>query len=405
MNIDKSNNLKIKAKIAMVVFSYYPIDTRVRREAEALADTNKMVDIFCLKRKSERFQEQINGVQIYRVPVKKTRRGKFQYIIEYSVFIAAVFFLLSVKHLLKRYHLIHIHNMPDFLVFTALLPRITGTKLLLDLHDPMPEVYMTKYSIDKSHPLIRLLLYLEKQSIKFANKVITPNKAFQELFSSRSCPRNKIHIIMNSPDEKYFFIKDKISSGNMKSYNRNFTIMFHGSILKRSGIDISLYAISYLRNFIPNIIFKVFGTGDYVDELLSKVKQLKLSSIVKYHGYVPYEQLPIEILNCDLGLISNEPGPFTEINLPTRIFEYLCIQKPVVVPKTRGILDYFSEESIFFHQPGNAQDLANVILKIYKNPEKAKKILANGITVYLQYRWSLQREYFIKIVEELIASH
>ena len=146
-------------KVAAVVFSYYRWDARVRREAESLVEAGMSVDVICLQKEGESKEETINGVSVRRLPLGRKRAGQFRYIFEYFAFTLLALMRLSVRHVSRRYDVVHVHNMPDFLVFTALLPRLTGSKIVLDLHDPTPEVYMAKYSMGPEHPVVKVLRF------------------------------------------------------------------------------------------------------------------------------------------------------------------------------------------------------------------------------------------------------
>jgi len=387
-------------RIAMVVFSIYPLDTRVRREAEALVEAGMTVDVICLKENTKPRKEVINGVNCWRLPIKHKRTGKMRNIWEYLYFIILSFFWLSLIHLRNRYKLVHVHNMPDVLVFSALIPRLTGAKVILDLHDPMPEVYMTKFSINKSHPVVRLLLFLEKYSICFSNLVLTPNIAFRNLFISRGCPEAKIHIIMNSPQESIFHRTETKNNHSIENEDR-FLIMYHGELTTRSGYNIALKAVDNLREKIPNLEFHVYGDGEFKIHFLDLIGELNLNNIVTYHGVVSLESIAVAIESINVGIVPNRKTPFTEINLPTRIFEYLSMGKPVVVPKTKGILDYFSEDSLHFFEAGNADNLADAILEVYNNPSKSQAVLNRGISVYQKHRWEVEKKKFIDLVTDL----
>jgi glycosyltransferase involved in cell wall biosynthesis len=294
--------------------------------------------------------------------------------------------------------------MPDILIFSALIPRICGSKVILDLHDPMPEVYMTKYSFSASHPVVRLLIFFEKLSIWFSSLVLTPNIAFRDLFVSRGCPEFKIQVVMNSPDQKIFSFSSKCNK-NEDVNNGQFSLMYHGTIVERHGLDIALKTLNKVRNKIPNIVFHVYGKGEFVESFLMLIEQLELDDMVFYHGQVSHETIAKEIESIDVGLIPNKRSPFTDINMPTRIFEYLCKGKPVIAPRTKGILDYFDEESLCFFEPGSAESLAKVIFEAYSNPERRYEVLERGIAVYKKYRWELQREYFLSQVKNLLDNN
>ena len=389
-------------RVVSIGFTYYPADPRPKREAEALVEAGMSVDVICLKGKDEKSEERVNGVNVFRLSISRKRKGKLYYLWEYGRFILFAFLKLSKLHLVKNYHLVHVHNMPDILVFCALLPRLWKAKIILDLHDPMPELYMTKYHIGASHPIIRCLRFLEKRSIRFADLVLTPNLAFRDLFLSRGCSEGKIHIVMNSPQETIF--KEE-STPPIQFNPERFVIMYHGLIAERSGLDTALEAIHRIRREIPNLQFEVYGDGDFVKPFLVKIEELNLQSIVHYYGYKSQEIIAQVIQTIDLGIISNKISPFTRLNLPTRIFEYLSVSKPVIAPRTKGILDYFGPDSLYFFEPGDPQSLADAFLQVYRNKFQRQEILHRGRKVFQTYRWELQRRYFIDVVKNLFKEN
>lgn len=389
------------ARVAEVHFSYYPQDVRPRRESEALVESGMSVHTICLRHADEPAEEIVGGVHVHRLSMRKIRAGKLNYLLQYLSFIIRSFIKLTHLHYRERFNIVHVHNMPDILVLAALIPKLCGSGIILDLHDPMPELYMTKYSIEKDHWIIRLLCFLEKQSIRFADIVLTPNKSFRELFISRGCPKEKIFIVMNSPMEKIFNQGKDIPSQSEHESNNRFVIMYHGGIFERSGIDIGLEAIASLRTEIPNLEFRVFGSGDYTEKFQKLVEDHGLQNIVKYFGSVPLETISQEIRSINVGIIPNKKNAFTDLNFPVRIFEYLSLSKPVIVPKTQGIQDYFDEDSIFFFEAGNTESLAKIILDIYRKPSLTNQVIERSIRVYNQYRWELQRKILVKLVKGL----
>jgi len=290
--------------------------------------------------------------------------------------------------------------MPDFLVFLGVIPKLFGSKVILDLHDPTPEMLITKFAEDRDSWLTKILKWQEKVSIRFAHKIITTNKSFLDKFISRGCPPEKINIVMNSPQESIF--NKFVNKSKNKSDDDKFVVMYHGIIIKRYGFEELVNAVNLLKEKIPGIEFRVFGDGEDISLFLEMAKRLKLDNVIKYFGLVSVEKIAEIIPECDIGVIPNRLGPFTQINLPTRIFEYLHMKKPVVVPRTQGIKDYFDEESIFYFNAGNAEDLAKVIFNIYSNPGKALEVLNKGYEIYQRHKWESQSKNLIKIYKELL---
>jgi len=390
--------VKIK-KILMVVYSYFPQDVRPRREAEALINAGYEVDMICLKLPDQNKFEETCGVNTYRVNLSKSRSSRRKYIFLYASFFVRSFFLLNRLYLKNRYAVIHVHNMPDFLVFLSMIPKIFGAKVILDLHDPTPEMLMTKFAEERDSRLTKILKWQEKVSIRFAHKIITTNKSFLDKFISRGCPSDKINIVMNSPQESIF---NNRSNSKEKSDKNKYVVMYHGIIIKRYGFEELLNAVNLLKDKIPGLELKIYGTGEDLPIFIEMVQKLDLENIVKYFGQVPIEKIVEIIPECNVGIIPNRLTPFTKLNFPTRIFEYLHLNRPVVVPRTQGIKDYFDESSIFYFNAGDAENLANVIFNVYSNPTKTSDVVNKGYNIYQNYRWELQSKNLIKIYEELL---
>ncbi len=390
----------MKLKICSLAFTNYLTDARVRREAETLQREGAEVDVICLKRIGENDSELYNGVRLIRIPVVKKRQGKLNYVWEYSRFIVLAFLRVSILFFKRRYDVIHVHNMPDILVICAIVPRIFGAKIILDLHDPVPEVYMAKYNLSADHVIIKLLKIIEYYSAKFAHKVLTPNIAFKELFVSRKIPEDKIKIVMNTPDEKLY----KTTKGNLTlgKRNGNYICMFHGLITERHGIETALRAINSIRNEIPEIQFHIYGEGDGLDRMLEVINELDLHETVKYYGHVTFEEIVIAIENADIGLIPNYKSPLTELNFPVRIFEYLSLKKPVIVPDTKGINDYFNKDSILYFNPGDYKNLADVLINALKDQNSTQIVLKKGIDIYNENKWSKNSIQFLDVFHNII---
>jgi hypothetical protein len=84
-------------------------------------------------------------------------------------------FLLTIKHIKNSYHLIHIHSVPDFEVFAALVLKLTGAKVILDIHDIIPELYISKFEMDENSFQFKLLSLIERLSVAFSDHVIIAN--------------------------------------------------------------------------------------------------------------------------------------------------------------------------------------------------------------------------------------
>lgn len=391
-------------RVAMVMYSTYPADPRPRRAAETLLKEGMSVDLVCLQDGDAPRRETRDNFDIIRVPLTHKRGGKLSYAYKYSAFIFISAGILAVCSIKRRYDLVYIHNMPDILVASALVPKALGAKVILDQHDPMPELMMTIFGLDKDSLSVRLLTWLEKWSIARADLVITVNLACKRIFGSRSCPPGKIGVVMNSPDEAIFpFRAAESATFANQAAPKRFVMMYHGSLVERNGLDLAVDALARVRATIPTAELRIYGRGTpFLEGVMREARNNGLAECVAYLGPRSLEGLVREIEDCDVGLIPNHRSAFAEINTPTRIFEYLALGKPVVAPRAAGISDYFDDDSMVFFELGNAQDLARKVEYVFSHPAEVTEIVRRGQEVYREHRWQTERRRLTDLVTGLL---
>ncbi len=400
-----SNKRLTGKRVAMVTFSSYPFDPRPRRSIDALLAEGATIDLICLGTKSDidLAGTAPDGIKVFRVPLKHPRRGKFEYAVRYGAFILISSLSFALRSLSRRYDLVYVHNMPDILVASSLIPKMLGAKVVLDLHDPMPELMMTIFRTPEDNRSVRLMKRLEKWSIARTDLAVTVNVACKRIFSSRSCPAEKIAVVMNAPDGQIFpFREARLSVSPKQDGDRPFVIMYHGSIVERNGLDLALDALARVRETIPGAELRIFGSQTaFLDRVIAQARSMGLQDKIHFMGPRHLEDLVTEIDKCDLGIIPNQRNPFTDINTPTRVFEYLAMGKPVIAPSTQGILDYFDKDSLLFFEPGNAAALARQIEYAFFHPREVLEIVRKGQEVFVEHTWERERETLVDRVSGL----
>lgn len=390
-------------RAGMVVFSPYPSDPRPRRAADALLDEGMTIDLICEGAEGVPRRERRGGLDITRIPIRHHRGGALSYAYQYSLFILLSAVTLAWRSLRRRYDLIYVHNMPDILVVSALFPKLLGARVILDEHDPMPELMRTIFGKEENSFPVRVIRYLERWSFRRADLIVTVNEACRKIFSSRSCEAGKVAVVMNTPDESIFPFRPARSYSS-RSKDDPFVIMYHGSLVERNGVELAVDALARAVERVPNAELRIYGSrSPYLDAVLEKVKRLGVDDHVRYLGRKTLEELVNEIQNCDVGVIPNQRNTFTDINTPTRIFEYLSLGKPVIAPRTPGILDYFAPEYLFFFDSGNAEELAERMEYVAGHPMEAMETADRGQQVYREHAWQQERQTLVRAVGELVG--
>jgi len=389
---------KKKFNVCMLVHEYYPKDFRVRREAESLENAGYNISIIALKNPNERFYEIINNIEIYRMPVRRHRGAPlFAYLFEYLMFLICAGIKLTLLHCKKNFKIVHIHNPPDFLVFAAIIPKLTGAKIIIDIHDKISKLYQTRFNTLRKHCIIRLIKSIEKISAAFADGIITAVNLYKKEFIDCGVSPEKIEVILNTADERYFTancIKNIQSHADISKNNHNcdhqLRLFHHGTLVKRYGLDVLINAAYLLK--LKNINFKldIYGEGDYYPELKKLVALLKLEDKIFFHGFILLDFLADKISEADLCIVPNRKDLFMDTILPTKLLEYIIMDKPVIISRTDGVTEYFDDSELTFVEPGSAEELYKAILMFSENKYQYLEKIPKAKQKYLSIEWKKQ---------------
>lgn len=386
----------------MIVHAYYPLgETRVQREAEVLLEHGYEVDVICLRNKNQPVRDSFKGVGIYRLPVRRYKRGGLVVqLLEYMAFFLLVMFEVSWLRWRRGYATIQVHNLPDFLVFAAWVPRLFGARLILDLHDLMPEFYMGRFHQSPDSLAVRLVCLQERLSCRFAHHVITVSHHWRQMLIERGVPAEKISVVMNVADDDIF---QRPSNGSSPPQSdKGLHLIYHGMVTYRYGLDLILQAMAQLCPELPGIHFTLVGDGHYMKTLMRLADELGLNDQVTLRwGFLPAEDLPTIILNADAGIVPYRNDPFTDGLVPTKLMEYAALGLPCIAARTTAIEAYFSGAMVEFFEPDDLDGLVRCIRLLYNNPERMVELRDGSQKFNEQYNWTKIGTEYVALVDRL----
>ena len=383
----------------MVVHNYYPIgEPRVEREAQALVACGYEVDVVCLRNQGEAAQEVSAGVTIYRLPLARRRgRGRVWQLLEYLAFFLVVLVRLPFLQHSRRYQTVQIHNLPDFLVFAAAGAQWQGAKLILDIHDLMPEFYASSFRGRMDSWPIRLLIWQEQLACRFVDRVITVTSQWQETLIERGVPREKTSVVMNVADNRIFHALPAVTPNN-----NAFHLIYHGTLAHRYGVDLLIRALAIIQHELPDTHLTIHGRGDFLSELTQLAQTLGIQERVQFSThYMPMTELPHLIRRADVGIVPNRRDIFTDGILPTKLMEYVALGVPTIAARTPAIENYFDETMVCFFRPDDANELAACIRKLYADREALAQLSRNADKFNHQYNWQVAAARYVALIEQL----
>jgi glycosyltransferase involved in cell wall biosynthesis len=390
------------ARVLLIRQGSFPLDARVRREVECLRDAGHEVDVISLRREGQPGRETWKGVNVYRPPLRHRREGAAMYVLEHLAFMVMATLLAAFLHLRRRYDVVQANTIPDSVVFASTVPKLLGAKVVLDLHECVPEFVATKYDLPLTHPLVRLSAWVEQAAIRYADRVVTCTREMKDAFVSRGAPAEKIDVVLNAADEAIFDVRAYPPSPHEAG---RFTLICHGSVEGRYGHDTLIEAVALLRDEIPELRLEVYGEGSFLDTVEELVRQRDLGDRVWFAGeYVPIEQLLIAMARSDAGVVAMKKDAFRDLTHCNKMYDLIAMRRPAVISRTRSVQSYFDEGCFEYFDAGDAVDLARAIRELHSRPELAERLVERASEVNEPYRWCHQREIYLQSVESLLDS-
>ena len=399
-----TKSVAMKKNICMIAYTDYANDARVRREAETLADDPQyVVSVLSLKQNHHPSSYQLNGVHVKELNLSKYQGKSFaRYLLSYFDFLLLAFVEITRRLFHKLLDVVHVHNMPNFILFSAVLPLLFGKKIVLDVHDTMIETYMAKF-MDRCKPGImrKLLGFEESVCCSMAHRIICVNDVQRDVMVARGIPKNKTIISMNLPDPRMFSTQSRKSL--QRHDNEVSKLVYHGTISKRLSIDLAIKAIARLnqKGCSPRLEFHIVGEGDDMEEFERLSHQLGVDELVFFRGKKPLDEIVPLLEEMDLGIITNERNAATELMLPVKMMECIAMGIPVIVPRLRAIEHYFSDEMVTYFEPGSLESLSEAIQFLVATPERKREKVARAQCFLDRCGWDKQKSTLLDMYKKL----
>jgi glycosyltransferase involved in cell wall biosynthesis len=383
----------------MVAYAFYENDARIRRYAESLIAKGMQVEVIALRKKRQPPFEVISGVSVYRIQQReRNEKNKWDYLFRILLFLLRSFYFLSIHHVRSPYSLIHVHSVPDFEVFAALVPKLTGAKIILDIHDLVPEFYGNKFNVQPDSFIVNALIFIEKVCCAFADHVIIANDIWSKKLCERSVKPEKCTPIINYPNLRIF---SQLNS--RKSNSEDFSLIYPGSLNRHQGLDIAIKAMALVREEIFHARFHIYGEGPEREKLKALITDLRLNNIVLLHDPVSLSEIADRMASSDAGIVPKRADSFGNEAFSTKVMEFMAMGVPVIVSDTDIDRFYFNESLLMFFKSGDERDLAEKIITLYRNKELRIKLMNNGLDFIKENNWQVKDDLYLQIISALLG--
>ena len=396
----RDGKVQLMARVLVIRQALVPLDPRVQRDLEALHLDGHTVDVISRRGRGDPLRERGQGGDVWRLPALPGRGGPILYVAQYAWFMLLATIWAAALQLRHGYDLVQVHSMPDTLVFAAVVPRLMGVPVILDLQEAMPEFFATKFGHALDHGWVRIIATSEQLSTRFATHVLTCTEQMKEAFVRRGTPADKITVILNSADEEIFVPNGRA----VHKHPGEFVVVCHGTIEERYGHEEIVRSVALLREEIPGLKLQIFGDGAQLPAIRKLVGQLGISDRVWFsNGFVPLDELLSGIDAADAGVVAMRRDAFRDLTHCNKMFDFITMRVPAAVSRTRSVEEYFDEDCFELFESGDADDLARAIRRLWVDPKRRAQLVEHAAVVNEPYRWPHQQRVYRSTVSKVMA--
>ncbi len=394
------SKLKKKKTVCFIYYMVFNNSALLYREARTLLKQGFDVDVILLHNfKQNRFFQKFHGLNLYFIQRRnKAEKKVSQYLIRLGFFFIKAMVLISILGLKKKYQLVHVTTPPDFMVFATIVPKILGAKIILDIHDIGPELFMRKLHIGENRMIIKFLKRLEKIAAKMSNHVITVTDLWRDRLISRSVAPESCTVILNVPDEELFVRPDL----PLSKTDDVFKLYYHGSLEEHFGVDTLLKAIPLIKQTISNFMLEIYGDGRAAESLKLLAQELKLNGYIQFHEKVPFYEIPQVLMDADLGIVPTKGDIFADEALSMKSLDYMALKIPVVISNTRAHRQYYNNTMVKFFKPDDPYSLAAAVIELIQNRTERIQLIQNAYSFIEKHGWQETQKQYLKIVNSLL---
>lgn len=406
-------------RICMLLDDTYPEDIRVTKEVKGLLDRDHEVWILCFQQEGAPRREVVDGAQVIRRPMQQAHRGimglrpglKYLLTHEHTAWRSAIDEVVAMADI----EALHPHDLP--LVKTALAAgQHHGLPVVADLHENWPEAVRQYRTVDDVRQFVRDPSY-------FVSRIATPISRLKRL--ERSCVQRVQHVITVAPEAKSHYVEDcgvapdrvsvvsntvdlaRFDPTNTEpvGYGDDFVLGYVGTLGgEHRGLKPIIDAMPSIAAAIPNVRLLIVGSGSgYEAQLRKRAHERGVSDRVTFTGWVDFAEVPGYIAASDVCLVPHRSTPHTETTIPHKLFQYMALERPVIVTDVAPLARIVKETEAGLVVPdADTAALIAAVKELRGDPDMAATYGRNGRrAVEGRYNWRNDCRRLLNVYDEL----
>jgi glycosyltransferase involved in cell wall biosynthesis len=369
----------------------------LQREAEALAAAGYDTEVICMRDPERPKNTVVNDVRITSLPVRLRKTSTARQLYEYLAFALMSGTILVKRHLRRRYAVVQVNTMPDWLVFVAAIPKALGARVIIHMKEPSPELADIIFG---RRSIVRLFERIEQRALRFSDHALTVTEALKRRYVEHGAPADRITVVFTgaAPESQ---LADWTPPQNAET--DGFTLICHGTFEDRYGHDTIIDAAALLRDELPDLRVVFTGRGSTMKRMDEKVAELGLGDIVRNEGWVTFARVNDLLATADVGVVAQKASAYSHLVHTNKMIDYWMFGLPVIHSRLRATEEVYDDSVLEYFEPGNAEALAAAIRRLHDDENRREELARNGRLALERHGWPVQRQIYLGVYERLLG--
>lgn len=356
-------------RICLVYQAEFPPAERITKVVRTLSAAGHKVVLLCNNYGAHQAdRERIGTLDVVRLsPTFGSRRANK--LVKFPVFLNPVWIaqLISVvrRHRIDALQVIDIPLAPAALA----VGRAFGIPVIMDMWENYPEALKGwaqrdwKVRVFKNPALARAV---EKfVTSRFDHIFVVVEEQRERLINEGVAPE-RISVVTNAIDIELFTGGSATVVTPLDDDPDIYKLLYVGFITVERGLDDIIRALRLTKQQgLPARLY-VAGSGNYEPQLRKLAESEGVTDLVRFTGFVPFDQIRFYVRKSDLCIIPHVRSKFIDTTMPNKLFQYMLMGKPVLVSDAKPLARVARDCTCgFVFQSGNPESAALAIRMAY----------------------------------------
>jgi glycosyltransferase involved in cell wall biosynthesis len=293
-------------------------------------------------------------------------------------------------------------NPPDIYFPIVWMWRLLGKKTVFDHHDLTPELFATKFRLNRS-VVLSFFYFAERQMLRAVHKVLSTNESYKAIDMRRGRRSSEdVVVVRNAPDPARFTLR--LPDPALRKSAR-YLIAFLGEIGQQDGVDVLIRAISAINLQLGSnaVQYVLMGAGPHFDNIVAYAERQGVSDQITFTGRADNDTICRVLSTADLAVDPCPYSPHANVSTATKIMEYMFFNLPIVafdLLETRRSGD----DAVCYARLGDEAHFSQLMVELLLDVER-RRMLGRAARMRLDttLSWRLSTRDLITVVDDLIG--